>query len=135
MLSRFRRILGATPRTLPSVYAYALWAATYPPRAHNRLMEIEQESMLRLLPDLANRDVLDLACGTGRYAAIAHQRGARSVLGTDNSLAMLRAGSQVGVQAHFAESHMASLPISSRSFDVVLCGLALGHLPAPLMIK
>src|SRR5215468_1484054 len=109
MLSRLREIIRAAPRTLPSVDAYALWAATYPPRAHNRLMEIEQESMLRLLPDLADRDVLDLACGTGRYAAIAHQRDARNVVGTDNSLAMLRGGLQVGIQAHFAESHMVNL--------------------------
>ena len=135
MLSRFRNFLKAAPRILPSVDAYALWAASYPPRAHNRLMEIEQAAMLRLLPILADRAVLDLACGTGRYAAIAHQRGARLVIGTDNSLPMLRGGVQACIQAHFSESHMAQLPFESHSFDVVLCGLALGHLPADAMIK
>lgn len=135
MLSRLRRLVRAAPRTLPSVDAYALWAATYPPRAHNRLMEIEQEWMLRLMPDLANRAVLDLACGTGRYAAIAREREARIVVGADNSLPMLRGALRAGIGAQFAESTMATLPFVSHSFDVVVCGLALGHLPADAMLK
>ncbi len=60
--------------------------------AHNKLMEIEQAAMLRQLPPLVGRDVLDLACGTGRYSQIAAERGARRVVGADNSFAMLRAG-------------------------------------------
>lgn len=134
MLSRFRRLLSAAPRTLSSTESYALWAASYPPRAHNRLMEIEQAAMLALLPDLAGRQVLDLACGTGRYALIAIQQGATNVTGTDNSLPMLRAGARAGVHAAFSEATMSRLPFASRSFDVVLCGLALGHLPNESMV-
>ena len=39
--------------------AYALWAPSYPPRPHNRLMAIEQAVVESRLPDLAGRDALD----------------------------------------------------------------------------
>ena len=128
MIRIFRRIakvLRPAPRTLPSVDAYARWASSYPPRPHNPLMQIEQRAMLDLLPELTGKDVLDLACGTGRYGVIAMERGARHVVGLDNSLAMLRAG---GLQ-RAALATTEALPQASESIDVVICAMALGHLP------
>src|SRR3990172_7056136 len=92
MLRRLRRIihLDSTP-TLSSLDAYARWAATYPPHAHNALMRTEQAAMCSMLPDLRGRSVLDLACGTGRYGLLAQECGAASVIGLDNSLPMLAA--------------------------------------------
>jgi len=127
MWSRFRRRydqLLRPLRTLASLDAYALWSASYPPYAHNRLMEVEQAAMERLMPALAGRTVLDLACGTGRYGLLAQKAGARRVIGADNSRPMLRAGALTA-----AEASMSDLPFGARSFDVVICGLALGHLP------
>ena len=86
-----RRILRRTPRTLSSVAAYAQWASSYAANAHNPLMEIEQSAMLQLLPDVENKVVLDLACGTGRYGLIAQEKHAAQVYGFDNSFAMLAA--------------------------------------------
>src|SRR5437764_64541 len=87
---RLKRLIPL--RTLRSLEAYALWAPCYPPYAHNGLMEIEQAAMLRLMPTLTDRVVLDLACGTGRYGRIATQAGAAQVVGVDNSVPMLEAG-------------------------------------------
>jgi ubiquinone/menaquinone biosynthesis C-methylase UbiE len=89
-------------------------------------MQIEQAAMERLMPTLADRDVLDLACGTGRYGLLAQKTGARWVVGADNSRAMLRAGAL----RPLAEATMTDLPFAAQSFDVVICGLAVGHLPA-----
>lgn len=125
----FRHTRTARLQTLPSVDAYALWAESYPPYAHNRLMEIEQETMQRLMPTLADRHVLDLACGTGRYGLLARAAGARKVVGVDNSLSMLRAGQLRPV----AEASMDQLPFVAQAFDVVLCGLATGHLPPSVL--
>ncbi len=113
------------PPTLRSAEAYALWAASYPPYAHNAFMVIEQETMCLLIPPLAGRSVLDLACGSGRYARLALEAGARSVIGVDSSPAMLRrAGGFLRLQAD-----MTALPFTPATFDVILCGLATGHLP------
>ncbi len=99
--------------------------ATYPPRAHNPLMEAEQRAMLDLLPSLDGQIVLDLASGTGRYGILAEGDGARQVVEIDNSAAMLRANPL----SYRAQATSEALPLKSKSVDVVLCALALGHLP------
>lgn len=114
------------PELLKSVDAYARWAAAYPPVAHNVLMQAEETAMLALMPPLADQRILDLGTGSGRYARIAQTAGAASVLGLDNSPAMLR-------HNRFAlclQSSMESLPLASQSVDGVLCGLAVGHIPS-----
>ncbi len=120
MRRRISRWLGArlNPPTLPSVEAYALWAETYPPYAHNAFMRIEQEAMNALFPPLA-----------GRSARIALEAGANYVIGADSSPAMLRRAE--GFPRLLAD--MTALPFLPAFFDVILCGLATGHLPPTAM--
>ena len=68
--------------------AYALWASSYPPRPHNKLMEAEQAAVVALLPDLSGCQALDAGCGTGRYLRVLADRGA-TVTGVDLSAPML----------------------------------------------
>lgn len=120
----FRRFFQRSPRTLASVEAYAQWAKSYAAHAHNPLMAIEQNAMLQLMPNLKDKIVLDLACGTGRYGRIAQEQQAQ-VLGCDNSPDMLQAAAIENVSLATTES----IPLPDESIDVILCGLALGHLP------
>ena len=120
------------PRPLPSLDAYARWAATYPPEAHNALMRAEEDALLALLPPLDGRIVLDAACGSWRYLRIALERGARCVIGTDNSWDMLHrvpAHPSARSMQHLVLSTLDSLPLADASIDVAICGLAIGHLP------
>lgn len=110
-------------RSLSTLEAYDLWAASYPPEPHNPLMRVEQKAMLDQWPDVAGRLALDLACGTGRYAELLAQSGAREVFATDFSAAMLR---QVSVGQPI-RANMMQLPFTDDSFDAVISGLALGH--------
>ncbi len=123
-----RRVLrrGAMVRTLPSLEAYQKWAGNYPPHAHNALMRAEENAMLDLMPPLQGKYVLDLASGTGRYTEIARERGAANVIALDNSVPMLT-GNRALCRAAAA---MDSVPLASSSIDVVLCGLAVGHVPS-----
>jgi len=124
MRTFFRRVFRRTPRTLSSLEAYQLWAELYPPHAHNALMRVEQDAMTALLPALTDCRVLDLASGTGRYAHLATARGAHSVIALDNSAPMLERN-----KAHArALATMERLPLRTSSIEVVLCGLAIGHL-------
>ena len=109
-----------------TVDAYAEWAPHYPPRAHNALMEVEERATLALLPPVHDQVALDAGCGTGRYARLLSQRGARTVIGVDLSSAMLR----------FAHSSwnrvvgdLRALPFAASRFDVVVSGLALVDIP------
>lgn len=103
--------------------AYALWAPTYPPHPHNPLMEIEQQTVLSLLPDLRSLTALDAGCGSGRYLKALQDRGAVA-MGVDLSDAMLSRARLVG--ARIVRGDLCALPFEDRSLDLVVCGLALG---------
>jgi len=106
--------------------AYALWADSYPPEAHNPLMALEQKAMINLLPELNHKVVLDLACGSGRYILIAREHGAAIVYGLDFSPQMLSRAR--GISNQLARGSMISIPFESSSVDAIICGLAVGHI-------
>ena len=112
--------------TLDPQAAYALWAPTYPPHAHNALMAFEQQTVLSLLPDLAGLTVLDIGCGSGRYLRELRDRGANP-MGLDLSAAMLAKARKV--TPRIARANFCTLPIDSTSVDVIVCALALGDVP------
>ncbi len=115
------KIVRLDPQT-----AYGHWAHTYPPRPHNRLMEIEQQTLLSLLPDVRRLTVLDAGCGSGRYLRELQSRGA-AVIGIDLSRPMLeRAKAET---PRIAQADIRALPLDARSVDLVVCGLALGDVP------
>lgn len=111
---------------LEPVAAYALWAKTYPPHAHNALMLAEERAMLSLLPkDMRGLCVVDVGCGTGRYLGHVLDRGATRVTGVDLSHAMLaRAGQQ---HLDVVQSTTTQVPMRSAFADVIVCALTLGH--------
>ncbi|MBL8130802.1 MAG: class I SAM-dependent methyltransferase [Anaerolineae bacterium] len=123
LLRRIRRPRPAP--TLASLDAYALWAAQYPPTAHNPLMQVEEQAISALLPDVSGAVAVDLAAGTGRYGLLLRERGARRVIALDNSPHML-AGSPL---PFCVLSTMEAIPLASRAVDVLICGMAVGHLP------
>jgi len=124
MIHKIRQMFFA-PRRLSSRAAYALWASSYPPVPHNRFMEIEQATMLDLLPPLPGARVLDLACGSGRWGRVAAARGAARVISLDDSAAML----QHGRPPLAILGSMDAPPLPAASVDCVICGLAIGHTP------
>lgn len=125
MLSRLRQWLPASVPELKPREAYRLWAEHYPPYAHNLLMEVEQRAVLDLLPAVHNRRVLDLASGTGRYTRILTERGARP-LALDFSYEML---ARDAFRAPRMQADMLALPLPDASVEVIVCGLAVGHVP------
>lgn len=102
---------------------YNRWAAAYPPIAHNPLMRAEQQAMLAWLPDVRGARVLDLACGTGRYARIVRERGAAFAVGLDFSRAML---ARASLNARVCATMM-RLPMANNAFDLIVSGLAVAH--------
>ncbi|MET3651284.1 class I SAM-dependent methyltransferase [Dyella japonica] len=126
-------MLRHTP-ILDPAEAYALWAPSYPARAHNPVMLTEERAMLGLLPqDLSGRNVLDAGCGTGRYMRYAMQRGAARVAGVDLSRDMLlRAEAELDAGRRRAsielmQGSLDDLPVTDAWADLTLCGLAVGH--------
>src|SRR5690349_13981739 len=110
--------MADTP-TLEPTAAYALWAASYPPRAHNPLMLAEERAMLALLPpDLCGQAVLDAGCGSGRYLFHTLRRGARRALGVDLSAEMLsRASAELTIENEKLRNEPAAKPSQFSIFN------------------
>ena len=119
----FVRRQAAPAERIDPQSAYSRWAASYEPRPHNRLMELEQATVLGLLPAVQGLTVLDVGCGTGRYLRELESRGA-TAFGMDRSTPMLeRARRQ---SARLARADVRALPIDAMTIDLAICGLALG---------
>lgn len=104
---------------------YERWAPSYPDVPGNPLMRAEQQLMLQHWPAVAGRRALDLACGSGRYARLLRAGSAATVVALDSSPAMLRRVADVGRVC----ARLSHLPFTAASFDVIICGLAVGHEP------
>jgi ubiquinone/menaquinone biosynthesis C-methylase UbiE len=107
---------------------YEWWAATYD-HAPNPLLAREERYLSALLPDLYNKTILDLACGTGRWLERLLPRSCRSGVGIDYSSAMLRvAGEKPAIRGRLARAGCESLPLPSDCFDLAICSFAAGHI-------
>jgi malonyl-CoA O-methyltransferase len=116
-LERYRR------RVLPAAEAYELWAATYPARPHNPLMEAEQAIVARLIDAARPVRALDVGTGTGRGLRLLEAAGSRTAVGVDRSMAMLRRN---GAAAPRVCADACRLPFRGASFDLVCSSLMVG---------
>jgi|GEM_PF-176651 len=122
---------------LSPLHGFQEMADTYDQRtAGSPLYLLESTETLAALPDLTGASVLDLGCGTGRYALQAARMGAHPVIGADAVAEMLavarrkarRAGLEGAVDWQEADLTR-TLPFPEASADVVVCALTLSFLP------
>lgn len=106
---------------------YERWSERYD-EPGNPLIAIEQPVVWGLLEGIAPGRALDLACGTGRHARRLVELGHR-VEGVDLTPEMLRRAAQSVPQAVFREGDLRAIPAVGEAFDLVVCGLALAHVP------
>lgn len=107
---------------------YERWAPTYDDFP-NPLLAREQRYVLPLLPDLRNRNALDLACGTGRWLTRLMAGDADLAVGVDLSLGMLRvAGDKRELSGKVVQGDCLRLPFRTSTFDFLICSFALGHI-------
>jgi len=84
----------------------------------------EKQAVLSALGPLEDKQILEVACGTGRFTVMAAQQGA-DIIGLDISGAMLAQGRQkakaAGVDDHveFMRGDAARLPFPDNHFDAV----------------
>ncbi len=133
-LQELRRVLDdpdlasaeATPEHDP-VSGYAIWSDSYD-EPGNPIIAIEERVVGQLIDQLPPARALDAACGTGRHARQLVDRG-HTVWGADLTPEMIERALLNVPQASFAVADLRELPYQDGSFDLVVCGLALAHLP------
>lgn len=109
-----------------TVEGYRIWSRTYD--GPNTTFDLDEPFIREVVDALPVGDALDAACGTGRVAAYLAGRGHR-VCGVDSSSDMLERARHRVPQAEFLLGDLSSLPVPDEAVDLVVCSLALTHVP------
>lgn len=110
----------------PVLPAYSMNRPTFPQMYERSLVEPLFRPWAELLVDRAEigpgMRVVDVACGTGIVARLAHRRGAASVVGIDVSAPMLDVAREIEPSIDWREGDAAALPIGEdERFERVFC--------------
>lgn len=93
-------------------------------------LHIEAHTVFGLLPDLAGRSVVDLACGDGIYARKLMRRGAVRVVGVDISPEMIslarRAEEATPLGVEYVLADVAHVDLGER-FDIAFCSFLFNY--------
>lgn len=119
---------------LEAVTGYRLWSATYD--RPNSAFDLDEPVVKEIVEALPAGVAVDAACGTGRWAEFLAGRGHR-VIGVDSSPEMLARARTRVPQAEFVLGDLHRLPAGDAEADLVVCALALTHVPAlgPVMTE
>jgi SAM-dependent methyltransferase len=84
----------------------------------------QPEAEIRILPDVAGKDIVELGCGTAYFGAWLKRAGARRVVGVDVTPAQLdtarRMDAEFGVGLELVEANAEEVPLPDESFDIVV---------------
>jgi SAM-dependent methyltransferase len=107
---------------------YEIWAEAYASEP-NPILALESRTLRCLLANQQPKQVLDIACGTGRWSLYFRQLGA-DVIGLDASQPMLaQAAKQSSLSGFLVHATADALPIRNKSADLILCSMSLGYFP------
>ncbi|GAA1171399.1 class I SAM-dependent methyltransferase [Pseudonocardia alaniniphila] len=126
---------GVLVDRVDTVDGYRVWSTTYD-EPRNGLFDFEEPLVREILDGRPAGVAVDAACGTGRYAEYLAAHG-HQVIGVDSSPDMLARARTRVPQADFRPGDLQDLPLSDGSADIIVCGLALNHVPAlePVMTE
>jgi SAM-dependent methyltransferase len=133
-LEELRRVLDdpalgsaeATPEH-DAASGYAIWSDSYD-EPGNPIVAIEERVVGELLAPRPLGAALDAACGTGRHARRLVKLG-HTVSGIDLTPEMIELALANVPEASLRIGDVRELPFADASFQTVVCGLALAHLP------
>jgi SAM-dependent methyltransferase len=133
-LAEIRRLLddeklrdrGVLAERVSSVTAYEQESAGYD--ADGGLFPFDEPVVAEWLDGREPGVALDAACGTGRFAEFLANRG-HQVIGVDNSPDMLAYARKRVPGGEFHAGELSRLPLPDDSVDVIVCALALVHVP------
>jgi SAM-dependent methyltransferase len=111
-----------------TVTAYQQHSAGYDEHAGGGLFAIDEPVVAEYLSGRPPGVALDAACGTGRFAEFLARRG-HQVIGVDSSPDMLAHARRRVPAGQFHVAELDRLPVPADSVDVIVCALALVHVP------
>lgn len=108
---------------------YNRWSAVYDTDG-NPMQALEEQLLRPYIEDVSGLEVLDLGCGTGRYAnQIAMDGGNVTALDFSEGMLAVARSKPGSEQVKFLQHDLHErLPLGDKQFDLVISGLVLEHL-------
>ena len=106
---------------------YNQWAAGYHLES-NPVKNLSDELIVKMLPDLNGKTVLDAGCGPGKFCVLAEHQGASGISGIDLSPNMIEQARANCPSGKFQCADLTQVAPPDKEFDVIICALVLGHL-------
>lgn len=90
----------------------------------------EWHELKKMIPELANKDVLDIGCGFGWHCKYAAENGANHIVGIDLSENMLEKANQINnaPNIEYKKCVIEDYAYPEQTFDVVISSLALHYI-------
>jgi ubiquinone/menaquinone biosynthesis C-methylase UbiE len=112
---------------------------TYAAKRHESLLKgsknahkfVEKPAMKALLPDLSDKKILLLGCGTGEEVTLLEQFGATSMTGIDLSEGSIKVAAESYPQCDFRVMDMHNLDFEDNSFDFIYSSLVVHYSAKP----
>lgn len=102
---------------------------------HTYQSEIIAPRLLRLVGEIRNKKVLDLACGQGYFTRLLKTAGA-DVVGSDVSTTLIKRARELSPEITFTVASAEKLPYDSAEFDTITSVLAFQNIePVPAVFK
>lgn len=118
---------SVSTRCLPSAEGYELWAQVYDSQP-NPMLSLEERYLESLLPQVKGRDLVDMGCGTGRWLAKFSKMSPKSLVGIDESEAMLaRAASKLGNRTALLHCPCDASGLVTASADLILSSFLMSY--------
>jgi len=114
-----------------SAEAYDLWAENYDSQPGNLMIDLDEQLFTKMLNDLhvANKQVADIGCGSGRHWRKLFDKDPLSLIGFDVSEGMLNKLKEKYPQAnvrHIADDLFSDVP--DANFDAIVSTLTVAHI-------
>ena len=87
----------------------------------------EKPAMYKLLPDIQNKDVLSVGCGSGEDSSYLKNQGARRSVGIDLSKGLIEIAKESHKECEFEVMDMEKITFDNSSFDFVYSSLAIHY--------
>jgi len=115
--------------TIKSYSAYAeKWAARMKEGKRAAHDFLEKPAMYSLLPNLKNKNILCLGCGTGEECNSLKAKGAKSIIGVDISNGMIEVAKHNFPNLEFKVGDVENLKFKKESFDLIYSSLMMHYI-------
>jgi len=119
--------LKKRPQKLDIQSGYDRWAPAYS-HERNPIKSFSDEMIMKMLPNLNGKRVIDAGCGCGYFCRYAEQQDAKEIVGIDFSAKMIEQANKICKYTKFRVADIQHIDFQESSADVVISALVLGHL-------